>query len=123
VGQRRASKAAAVINSNVVGKAVGREKQVGFDLQRLVFKNKFGLRTKKRINKMKKLETNSKILGGLAILSCSILIPSIISITIFDKMIIDLNKGGILIFMTIVCIVQHYRLRIKILESKNETSN
>jgi len=70
---------------------------------------------------MKKLETSAKILGGLAILSCLIIIPSIISIVLFDKMLIDLNKGGLLILMTIMCIVQHYRLRIKMLETKNET--
>jgi hypothetical protein len=69
---------------------------------------------------MKKLEASAKILGGLSILSCLILIPSIISIVLFDKMLIDLNKGGILILMTIVCINQYYRLRIKIIESKNQ---
>ena len=55
---------------------------------------------------------NEKIFGVLALVSCLILIPSLLSMMLFDYRIIDLNKGGLFILWTIVSIIQYYRYKI-----------
>ena len=65
---------------------------------------------------MNNINLNKKIFGALAIISCAILIPSLLSTMLFDYRIIDLNKGGLFILWTIVTIIQYYRYKIRIIE-------
>ncbi|CAN5452231.1 hypothetical protein BH09BAC3_BH09BAC3_14740 [soil metagenome] len=61
---------------------------------------------------MNNKKLNEKIFGVLALISCSILIPTLLSTIIFDYKIIDLNKGGLFILWTIVSIIQYYRYKL-----------
>ena len=62
---------------------------------------------------MNNTKFNEKIFGVLALVSCLILIPSLLSTMLFDYRIIDLNKGGLFILWTIVSIIQYYRYKIR----------
>lgn len=55
---------------------------------------------------------NEKVFGVLALISCIILVPCLVSASLFDYRIIDLNKAGIFILWTIVSIVQYFRYKI-----------
>ena len=55
---------------------------------------------------------NEKIFGVLALVSCLILIPALLSTMLFDYVVYDLNRGGLFILWTIVCIIQYYRYKI-----------
>ena len=61
---------------------------------------------------MNNKKLNEKIFGVLALVSCLILIPTLLSTMLFDYRIIDLNKGGLFILWTIVSIIQYYRYKI-----------
>ncbi len=61
---------------------------------------------------MNNKKLNERIFGVLALVSCLILIPTLLSTLLFDYRIIDLNKGGLFILWTIVSIVQYYRYKI-----------
>lgn len=61
---------------------------------------------------MNNKKLNERIYGVLALVSCLILIPILLSTLLFDYRIIDLNKGGIFILWTIVSILQYYRYKI-----------
>ena len=61
---------------------------------------------------MNNVKLNEKIFGVLALISCLILIPSLLSTILFDYRIIDLNKGGLFILWTLVSIIQYYRYKL-----------
>ena len=61
---------------------------------------------------MNNVKLNEKIFGVLALISCLILIPSLLSTILFDYRIIDLNKGGLFILWTFVSIIQYYRYKL-----------
>jgi hypothetical protein len=61
---------------------------------------------------MNNKKLNERIFGVLALVSCLILIPCLLSTMLFDYGIIDLNKGGLFILWTIVSIFQYYRYKI-----------
>ena len=61
---------------------------------------------------MNNKKLNERIFGVLALVSCLILIPTLLSTMLFDYRIIDLNKGGLFILWTIVSIIQYYRYKI-----------
>jgi len=56
---------------------------------------------------------NEKIYGVLALISCLILIPALLSTIVFDYKIIDLNKGGLFILWTIISVIQYYRYKLR----------
>ena len=61
---------------------------------------------------MNNVKINENIFGVLALISCLILIPSLLSTILFDYRIIDLNKGGLFILWTFVSIIQYYRYKL-----------
>jgi hypothetical protein len=61
---------------------------------------------------MNNKKLNERIYGVLALVSCLILIPILLSTLLFDYRIIDLNKGGLFILWTIISIIQYYRYKI-----------
>ncbi len=71
---------------------------------------------------MNNLKRNEKIVGIVALVSCLILIPWLISSILFDYKIIDLNKAGLFILWTIVSIINYYRYKIKLIQSNVNNS-
>ncbi len=61
---------------------------------------------------MNNTKLNEKIFGVLALISCVILIPTLLSTMLFDYKIIDLNKSGLFILWTIVSVIQYYRYKL-----------